>query len=206
STPSGNGYWLVASDGGIFAFGDAGFFGSAAGAPLHQLVVGMAATPSGNGYWTVGSGQCAVLGDRADKVDLGGGFVFQTELRVGAHGCFERVTFEFVSDTGAPTEIAYEVGYRRPPFRQANGDAIAVAGNAFIQVRIDGARTTNLQTGQDTYRGPQEVRPTNTRFIREVQFIEDFEANLVWVIGLDTTRDFSVFELDGPDRLVVDVG
>ena len=27
-TPSGNGYWLVASDGGIFAFGDAGFFGS----------------------------------------------------------------------------------------------------------------------------------------------------------------------------------
>ena len=25
TTPSGNGYWLVASDGGIFTFGDATF-------------------------------------------------------------------------------------------------------------------------------------------------------------------------------------
>ncbi len=28
STPSANGYWLVAADGGIFAYGDAGFYGS----------------------------------------------------------------------------------------------------------------------------------------------------------------------------------
>ena len=31
STPTGQGYWLVASDGGIFAFGDAGFHGSTVG-------------------------------------------------------------------------------------------------------------------------------------------------------------------------------
>ena len=30
-TPSGSGYWEVAADGGIFAFGDAGFFGSLGG-------------------------------------------------------------------------------------------------------------------------------------------------------------------------------
>jgi hypothetical protein len=30
ATPSGNGYWLVASDGGIFSFGDAVFRGSTA--------------------------------------------------------------------------------------------------------------------------------------------------------------------------------
>jgi hypothetical protein len=29
SAPDGNGYWLVASDGGIFNFGDAAFSGSA---------------------------------------------------------------------------------------------------------------------------------------------------------------------------------
>jgi len=34
ATRDGNGYWLVASDGGIFAFGDAGFHGSMAGTPL----------------------------------------------------------------------------------------------------------------------------------------------------------------------------
>jgi len=30
STPDGRGYWLVASDGGVFSFGDAPFRGSAA--------------------------------------------------------------------------------------------------------------------------------------------------------------------------------
>jgi hypothetical protein len=53
--PSGQGYWLVASDGGVFTFGDAGFFGSETGHPLTAPVVGMAATPSGRGYWLVGA-------------------------------------------------------------------------------------------------------------------------------------------------------
>ena len=44
-TPSGKGYWLVASDGGIFAFGDARFFGSTGDITLNQPIVGMAATP-----------------------------------------------------------------------------------------------------------------------------------------------------------------
>ena len=42
---------VVASDGGIFAFGDAPFYGSMGGQPLNKPVVGMAATPTGHGYW-----------------------------------------------------------------------------------------------------------------------------------------------------------
>ena len=30
-TPDGGGYWLVASDGGVFSFGDAHFYGSMGG-------------------------------------------------------------------------------------------------------------------------------------------------------------------------------
>ena len=33
ATPDGGGYWLVASDGGIFNYGDAAFFGSRGGQP-----------------------------------------------------------------------------------------------------------------------------------------------------------------------------
>jgi hypothetical protein len=46
---TGSGYWLMGSDGGVFAFPDAPYFGRAtfAGAPG----VGMAATPAGAGYW-----------------------------------------------------------------------------------------------------------------------------------------------------------
>ena len=42
--PTAKGYWLVASDGGIFSYGDAGFFGSAGSLALNRPIVGMAAT------------------------------------------------------------------------------------------------------------------------------------------------------------------
>jgi hypothetical protein len=45
----------VASDGGIFTYGDAGFYGSAGSIKLNQPIVGMAATPNGGGYWLVAS-------------------------------------------------------------------------------------------------------------------------------------------------------
>ncbi len=49
------GYWTVASDGGIFSFGQMGFYGSMGGKPLTQPIVGMAPTPSSQGYWLVAS-------------------------------------------------------------------------------------------------------------------------------------------------------
>jgi hypothetical protein len=52
-TPDGGGYWFVAADGGIFAYGDAPFYGSTGNIVLNQPVVGMAATSDGAGYWFV---------------------------------------------------------------------------------------------------------------------------------------------------------
>ena len=63
---TGNGYWLVANDGGVFAFGDAKFFGSTGALKLNRPVNGMAATPSGQGYWLVASdGGIFAFGDAA---------------------------------------------------------------------------------------------------------------------------------------------
>ena len=50
ATPTGRGYWLVAADDGVFAFGDAQFFGSASQLELAAPVVGIAATARGDGY------------------------------------------------------------------------------------------------------------------------------------------------------------
>ena len=47
------GYWMVASDGGVFSFGNAQFFGSTGDIKLNQPIVGMAPSPTGNGYWFV---------------------------------------------------------------------------------------------------------------------------------------------------------
>ena len=49
------GYWLVGSDGGIFGFGGAGFFGSLGGRHLASPIVAMAHTAGRDGYWLVGS-------------------------------------------------------------------------------------------------------------------------------------------------------
>jgi hypothetical protein len=54
-TPTGQGYWLVAADGGVFAFGDAPFYGSMGGQHLNQATAGIAPSPNGQGYWLVAS-------------------------------------------------------------------------------------------------------------------------------------------------------
>ncbi len=55
STLDGKGYWLVASDGGVFTFGDAKYYGSTGSRHLNKPIVGMAITPDGKGYWLVAS-------------------------------------------------------------------------------------------------------------------------------------------------------
>jgi hypothetical protein len=47
------GYWELAADGGIFAFGSAVFHGSMGGAHLNAPIVGMAADRVTGGYWEV---------------------------------------------------------------------------------------------------------------------------------------------------------
>jgi hypothetical protein len=63
-TCSGEVYWLVARDGGVFSFGDAVFHGSLGSAPLDAPVVAMSATSTGGGYYLVTStGQVNSFGD-----------------------------------------------------------------------------------------------------------------------------------------------
>jgi hypothetical protein len=73
ATPDGRGYWVVAADGGVFGFGDAGFYGSMGGRPLAQPVVGMATTPDGRGYWVVAAdGGVFGFGDAGFYGSMGG--------------------------------------------------------------------------------------------------------------------------------------
>jgi hypothetical protein len=53
--PPSGGYWEVASDGGVFSFGNAAFYGSMGGTRLNAPIVGMSVTPDGGGYWLVAS-------------------------------------------------------------------------------------------------------------------------------------------------------
>jgi hypothetical protein len=73
STPSGNGYWLVDANGGVYSFGDARFHGGLGGVQLNAPIVGVAATRSGNGYWLVAlDGGVFAFGDALFFGSMGG--------------------------------------------------------------------------------------------------------------------------------------
>jgi hypothetical protein len=73
STADGKGYWMLASDGGIFSFGDAGFYGSTGNLHLNAPIVGMTATPDGKGYRLVASdGGIFDFGDASFLGSMGG--------------------------------------------------------------------------------------------------------------------------------------
>jgi len=66
------GYWVVASDGGVFSF-DAPFHGSTGALSLARPIVGMAATTDGGGYWLVASdGGVFSFGDAPFEGSMGG--------------------------------------------------------------------------------------------------------------------------------------
>jgi hypothetical protein len=72
TTAAAHAYWLVAADGGVFTFGDAGFYGSLGNARLIAPIVGMASTPDGKGYWLVGAdGGVFAFGDAGFYGSLG---------------------------------------------------------------------------------------------------------------------------------------
>ena len=63
----------MAADGGIFAFGDAGYHGSTGGLHLNAPIVGIAATPDGKGYWLVAAdGGIFAFGDAGYHGSTGG--------------------------------------------------------------------------------------------------------------------------------------
>ena len=71
--PGYRGYWFVASDGGVFAFGPVHFYGSTGGVHLAQPIVAMAATPDGRGYWLVAAdGGIFAFGDAHFHGSTGG--------------------------------------------------------------------------------------------------------------------------------------
>jgi len=73
ATSDGGGYWFVASDGGVFAYGDAGFFGSMGAKHLNEPIVGMASTPDDGGYWLVASdGGIFAFGDASSTARRAG--------------------------------------------------------------------------------------------------------------------------------------
>jgi hypothetical protein len=81
--PIGNGYWLVTSTGGVYAFGGAAKLAGLATSPA-AAVVGATPTPSGKGCWLVESDGTVVAVGRAQFEGDPAGTLESTAVAIGA--------------------------------------------------------------------------------------------------------------------------
>ena len=120
--------------------------------------------------------------------------------------CADHVVFDF---TGKGTDLpGYTVSYGAPPFTaDASGAPVAVAGNAFVVVKVRPGYGYDFETGRTTYTGPKSVPVATANHVRAIVETGDFEGVLSWVIGLDVKRGFNVQATGTPrHQLVVTVG
>jgi hypothetical protein len=125
-------------------------------------------------------------------------------IAVGRHEGYDRVVFQFRNHVPG-----YRVEYVQPPFAEdGSGNPVAIAGEAFVQVRMEPASGFDLNTGEGelVYKGPRRIEGTDSGagVVTELVRTGDFEALLTWVIGLEKQVPFRVLTLDGPPRLVLD--
>lgn len=121
------------------------------------------------------------------------------DVRVGEHGGYDRVVFEF---DGAVPE--YILSQASPPYTEdPSGLPIEVAGDAAWQlVILGGTRVT--PDYETTYDGPFDFERD---FEKLVELVEagDFEAVSTWYIGLSGESCARILTLDEPTRLVIDI-
>ncbi len=120
-------------------------------------------------------------------------------VRIGRHEGFDRIVFEFDS-AGLPQ---WHVGYiDAPVIHCGSGDAVAVEGTAWLQVRFNGANA-HTEAGEATSGAAR--RSVGLPSVEEVVRTCDFEAEVTWVAGVSGMKPYRPRVLAGPSRLVIDV-
>lgn len=131
-----------------------------------------------------------------------GGFHSLTDVRVGHQPGFDRVVFEFGPEASAQDDVPVFHLERATSFTAISGQPVAVQGAAFWSVRFEGASQAD-RSGSLVYKGPRDLDPT-TALVRDVKLVEDFEAQMIWAVGLAQLECPRVMTLRSPLRVVID--
>lgn len=125
-----------------------------------------------------------------------------TNVQELGDSCVDHVIFDFKAKGADPPN--YTVTYGTPPFAgDASGAPVAIAGNAFVVVKVQPGYGYDFETGTATYTGPKSLPIGHTNHVRAIVETGDFEGVLTWVIGLDSKRAFSVQATGTPRHQLV---
>ncbi len=136
--------------------------------------------------------------DTADS--SAGSLVGVTDVRIGRHDGFDRVVLE-VGGEGTP---GWDVRYVDAPGSQGSGDAVAVAGEAVLQVTVTGTGYPG-DTGVQEWAAAAPLRSGDTEVVTEVVWDGTYEGTSVAFVGTAARSPFRVYLLDGPTRVVLEV-
>lgn len=131
-----------------------------------------------------------------------GGFHPIVAVRVDHQPGFDRVVFDFGQETEAQDALPAFAIDRAMRFTNIAGQPVPVRGTAFWSVRFEGASQAD-RSGRLVYTGSRDIQP-GTEVVQNVKLVEDFEAVLIWAIGLSRLECPQVTTLRSPLRLVLD--
>lgn len=120
-------------------------------------------------------------------------------VRAGREAGFDRVVFEFSSDS-LP---GYQVEYVTQPIRACgSGAEVTLAGVSRLVVRFEPAQAHDT-LGRVTLT-ERQLAPRLPQ-VQELKLVCDFEGQVEWAVGLAASRRYRVLEGTQPARLMLDV-
>ena len=127
-----------------------------------------------------------------------------TTVKSATKGCTDTLQFDF--NSSAAQAPGYRVEYRAGPFEQdPSGTPVAVAGRAFLLVRLEPATGFDFINNRQSYTGPKRI-PINGAYATEAVLLGDFESVMTWVIGVREQVPFAVHGSASPHRMTISIG
>jgi hypothetical protein len=124
------------------------------------------------------------------------------EVRSAARNGYDRVVFELRGNE----RPGYHVRYGEPPFTHcASGEEIPVDGNAFLEISLSPAAGYVDRDGERQQTVADRDRRPGLAQVVHLRETCDHHGGVGWVIGLNDRTAFRVLDLDGPQRLVIDI-
>ncbi len=225
-TPTGNGYWLVAADGGIFAYGDAVFFGSTGNLTLNQPIVGMAAHPAGKGYWFVAAdGGIFAFGDARFFGSTGSQVINQPIVGMAASptgngywlvardgGIFAFGDARFFGSTGGSPLLAPVVGVAATPsgsgywLAARDGGIFAFGDAAFLGRPVTQGMVAAIAVAPGGYATVDNLGVVSTFGVAAKATIPPVDLAGDWPVGIGVAPTGSTWVVLGRGRELVTVG
>jgi len=134
--------------------------------------------------------------------------VLLTDAYAVGEPCWDKIVFTF-EPTGADMPPGYEVGYRKGPFTEGPEGQynVETLGDAFLFITFTPAASTDTRDPSrpvQMYKGNLRLRLDETIHHTEiVRKLIDGDGTVMWLIGLDTKRPFTVDAANRPPRVSV---